>query len=63
MVFARRKKAVNKIILFPLNKNSGFTSRNEGFVKKMRFRYAEKLLSTAGIYIHIDVNRVENGFQ
>ena len=43
-------KAVNKRILFSLNKNSDSTSRNEVFVKNIRFHYAEKLLSPAGIY-------------
>ena len=38
-------------ILVSLNKNSDFTSQNEGFVKKIRFHYAEKLLSPEGIYI------------
>ena len=49
--FRRRKKAVNKVILFPLNKNSDSTSRNEELVKKIRFHDAEKLLSPAEIYI------------
>ena len=51
MVSARRKKAVNKKMLFPLNKNIDSTSRNEGFVKKKHFHYAKKLLSPAGINI------------
>ena len=50
-----------KRILFPLNKNFDSTSRNEGFVKKMRFLYAEKLLSPARIY-YIYIKRVEDGF-
>ena len=51
MVSIGRKKAVNKIILFPIYINSDSTSNNEGFVKKIRFHYAdaEKLLSPAGI--------------
>ena len=35
------KKAVNKRTLFPLDKNSYSTSKNEGFIKKIRFHYAE----------------------
>ena len=31
------RKAVNKRIVFPLNKNSDATSRNEGFLKKIDF--------------------------
>ena len=49
MVSTSRKKAVNKKILFPIDKNFDSTSQNEGFVKKIRFKYAEKLLSPAGI--------------
>ena len=49
MVSTNRKKAANKIILFPIDRNSDSTSQNEGFVKKIRFHYAEKLLSPAGI--------------
>ena len=41
--------AVNKRIPFPIDRNSDFTSQNEGFVKKICFYYAEKLLSLAGI--------------
>ena len=58
MVSTSRKKAVNKRILFPIDRNSDSTSQNEGFVKKIRFHYAEKLLSPAGISKH-----VKNGFQ
>ena len=36
-------------MLFPIDRNSDSTSQNEGFVKKIRFHYAEKLLSPAGI--------------
>ena len=49
MVSTSRKKAVNKIILFPIGRNSNSTSQNEGFVKKISSHYAEKLLSPAGI--------------
>ena len=49
MVSTSRKKAVNKRILFPIDRNSDFTSKNEGLVKNMRFHYAEKLLSPGGI--------------
>ena len=49
MVFTSRKKAANKRILFPIDRNSDCTSQNEGFAKKIRFHYAEKLLSPAGI--------------
>ena len=51
MVSIGRKKAVNKLILFPIYINSDSTNQNEGFVKKIRFHYAdaEKLLSPAGI--------------
>ena len=35
------KKAVNKKILFPIDKNSDSTSQNQGFVKKISFHYAE----------------------
>ena len=59
MVFTRRKKPVNKRILFPIDKNSDSTSQNEGFVKNIRFHYAEKLLSPAGI----SKKPVKNGFQ
>ena len=47
--FQEQKKAVNKRILFLIDKNSDSTSQNEGFIKKIRFHYAEKLLSRAGI--------------
>ena len=42
-------KLENERILFPLDKNSDSISQNEGFVKNIRFHYAEKLLSTVGI--------------
>ena len=38
------RKAVNQRILFSLNKKSDSIRRNEGFVRKIRFQYAEKLL-------------------
>ena len=47
MVSTRRKKAVNKRIL--IDRNSDSTNQHEGFVKKIRFHFAEKLLSPAGI--------------
>ena len=59
MVSISRKRAVNKIILFPIDINSDSTSQNEGFVKKIRFHYAGKLLSPAGIY----KNHIKIGFQ
>ena len=37
-------------MLFSLNKNSDSTSQNKRFVKKIRFHYAKKLHSQAGIY-------------
>ena len=43
------KKAVHKRILFPQDKNSDSTSQNEGFVKKIRFRYVEMLPSGISI--------------
>ena len=49
MASTSRKKALNKIILFPIDRNSDSTNQNEGFVKKVRFHYAEKLLSPAEI--------------
>ena len=59
MVSISRKKAVNKIILFPIDINSDSTSQNEGFVKKIRFHYAGKLLSPSGI----SKKHVKTGFQ
>ena len=59
MVSTSRKKAVNKRILFPIDRNSDSTSQNEGFVKKIRFHYAEKLLSPTGI----SKKHVKNDFQ
>ena len=49
MVSISRTKALNKIILFPIDINSDSTSQTEGFVKKIRFHYGGKLLSHAGI--------------
>ena len=48
-----------KGFLFPLYKNFDSTSRNERFIKKIRFHYAEKLLSPPGI----SKETVENGFK
>ena len=59
MVSISRKKAVHEIILFPIDINSDSTSQNEGFVKKIRFHYAGKLLSPAGI----SKKHVKIGFQ
>ena len=50
MVSTSRKKAVNKRILFPIDRNSDSTSEIEGFIKNIRFHYSEKLLSPAGIF-------------
>ena len=47
--FHKKKKAVNKRILFPIDRNFDSTTQNEGFVKKIRFHRAERLLSPAGI--------------
>ena len=49
MASTNRKKAVNKRILFPIDKNSDSTSQNEGFVKKIRFHYTKNLLSPTEI--------------
>ena len=59
MVSTDRKKAVNKKILFSVDRNFDSTCQNEGFVKKIRFYHAEKLLSSAGI----SRKTVINGFQ
>ena len=50
MVSTSRKKAVNKRILLPIDRNSDSTSEIEGFIKNIRFHYSEKLLSPAGIF-------------
>ena len=47
--FHKQKKTVNKRTLFPIGRNSDSISQNEGFVKKIRFHFAEKLLSPAEI--------------
>ena len=60
MVSTSKKKAVNKSILFPIDRNSDSTSQNGGFVKKIRFRYAEKPLSPEG---KSKKKHVKNGFQ
>ena len=44
MAFTSRKKAVNKKMLFLIDRNFDSTSQNEGFVKKTRFHHVEKLL-------------------
>ena len=49
MVSASRKKAVSKRILFAIDRNSDSTNQNEGFVKKIHFHNAEKLILPAGI--------------
>ena len=49
MASTSRKKAVNKRILFPIDKNSDSTSQNEGFVKEIRFHYTKNLLSPTEI--------------
>ena len=56
MVSANRKKAVNKRILFSIDRNSDSNSPNKGFVKKIRFYYAGKLISPAGISKNIRKN-------
>ena len=56
MVSTSRNKAVNKRILFPIDKNYDSTSQNEGFVKKIRFHYAEKPRISKK-------KHVKNGFQ
>ena len=57
--FHKQKKAVNKIIPFPIDINSDSTSQNKEFIKKIRFHYAGKLLSPAGI----SKKNVKIGFQ
>ena len=59
MVSTNKKKAVNKAILFLIDRNSDSNRQNERFVKKIRFYYAEKLLSPAGI----SKKTRKNGFQ
>ena len=49
MASTSRKKAINKIMLFSIDRNSDFTSHNEGFIKNTRFHCAEKLLSPTEI--------------
>ena len=59
---ARRKLSLELImvsILLPVDINSDSTSQNEGLVKKIRFHYAGKLLSPAGI----SKQHVKNGFK
>ena len=59
MVSTSKKKTVNKRIMFLIARNSVSTSQNEGFVIKIRFHFAEKLLSPAGI----SKKHVKYGFQ
>ena len=40
----QQKKALNKSTSFIINRKSISTSQNEGFVKKIRFHWTEKLL-------------------
>ena len=40
----QQKKAPNKTAKFVINRKSLFTSQNEGFSKKMRVHWTEKLL-------------------
>ena len=47
--FHKQKKSCKQKILFPIGRNSDSTSQNEGFVKKISFYFAEKLLSPAEI--------------
>ena len=51
MVSTSRKKVkvVNKRRQFPIDRNSDSTSQNEGLSNNIRFHYAERLLSLAGI--------------
>ena len=57
--FHKQKKAVNKLILFPIDIISDSTSQNETFVQKIRFHYAKKRLAPAGI----SKKHVKIGFQ
>ena len=57
--FCKQKKAVNKTILLLMKRNSDSISQNEGFVKKIHFHYAEKLLSLGGL----SKKTCKNGFQ
>ena len=45
--FDKQKKTVSKRILFTLDKNP--INQDEGFAKKIRFHYTEKMLLPAGI--------------
>ena len=49
IVSTSRKNGVNKRRLFPTDKRSDSTNQNEGFIKKIRFHYAQKLHSPAAI--------------
>ena len=48
MVSTSKRKAVNKRILLSVDKIFDPTCQNEGFVKKIRFHYAERPLSLGG---------------
>ena len=56
--FHKHKKAVNKRILFPIDRNSDSISQNEGFVRYVSTN-AEKLLSPA----EISKKPVKDGFK
>ena len=60
MASTSRKKAVNKRILFPIDKSSDSTNQNEGFVKKICFHYAKKLLAPTEVS---NKKHVKNAFQ
>ena len=55
--FHKQKEAVNKRILFLLDKNSDSTNQNEGFAKKIRRG------KTAFIGRNIERKPVKNGLQ
>ena len=59
MISKSIKTVVNKVKLFPTDRNSDSINQNEGFVKDMRFNFAKKLLSPA----EIDFKESKNGFQ
>ena len=49
MASTSKKNPIDKIMLFSIDRNSDFTSHNEGFIKNTRFHCAEKLLSPTEI--------------
>ena len=64
--FHKQNKAVNKRILFLIDRNSDSRSQNKGFVKKIHFHYAKKLLSWAEIskkYSYLKKLVSKNGFK